>query len=140
MVTPYIVFSSGLCEEAVSFYEKVFTGKNKTILRYDDYKPDTDIALPIDLNNYVLHAELEIYNTKFTFADEVAMPVNQGNMIYLTINPESVKEAKKICNALIEDGEFLLNPTETFYSPLHTTIKDKFGILWNIIVVMKCIE
>lgn len=81
------------------------------------------------------------YNiTKFTFADKIDMPVNQWNMIYLTINPKSVKEAKKICNALIEDVEFLLDPTETFYSPLHTTIKDKFGILWNIIVVMKAIE
>lgn len=34
MIAPYIVFNKQ-CEEAVNFYEKVFHGTNKEILRYD---------------------------------------------------------------------------------------------------------
>lgn len=134
MVTPYIVFNKQ-CEEAVNFYEKVFNGKNKELMRYGDYVPKTSQELPADLSNYILHAKMEIYNTEFSFADEFSRPVIEGSMIYLTINPYSLEEGKRIYNELKENGEVLLSPTETFYSPLHTTIKDKFGILWNIIVI-----
>lgn len=48
---------------------------------------------------------MEIFDTEFTFADELS------------------------------EVQVLLLPAETFYSPFHTTVKDRFGILWNIIVV-----
>lgn len=134
MVTPYMVFDKQ-CEEAVNFYEKVFRGKNKEIIRYNDYVPDTGRDLPVDISQYVLHAKMEIFDTEFTFADEFSEALIKGNTIYLSVNPDSVDEGKRIYGELKADGEVLLPPTETFYSPLHTTVKDKFGILWNIIVI-----
>lgn len=134
MVTPYIVFDKQ-CEEAVNFYEKVFHGKNKEIMRYNDYVPDTGQDLPVDISNYVLHAKMEIFDTEFTFADEFSEALIRGNTIYLTVNPHSLEEGNRIYGELKAGGEVLLPPTETFYSPFHTTVKDKFGILWNIIVI-----
>lgn len=134
MVTPYLVFDKQ-CEEAVNFYEKVFCGKNKEIMRYNDYVPDTERDLPVDISNYVLHAKMEIFNTEFTFADEFSETVKNGNNIYLTIYPNSLDEGNRIYGELKIGGEVLLPPTETFYSPFHTTVKDKFGILWNIMVI-----
>lgn len=136
MVVPYIVFNK-TCEEAINFYEKVFEGKNKTVMRYNDYIPETKDPLPENISNYILHAEMEIYDTKFTFADEFSKQVIEGNMIYLTVNPTSLEEGNRIYNELKNEGEVLLPPTETFYSPLHTTVKDKYGIQWNIIVINK---
>lgn len=135
MVTPYIVFDKQ-CEEAINFYEKVFHGKNKEIMRYNDYVPDTEQDLPADISNYVLHARMEIFDTEFTFADEFSEAVIKGNAIYLTVNPNTLDEGSRIYGALKAGGEVLLPPTETFYSPLHTTVKDRFGVLWNIIVVV----
>lgn len=57
-------------------------------------------------------------------------------MIYLTVNPNSLDEGNRIYGELKVGGEVLLPPTETFYSPMHTTAKDRFGILWNIIVIV----
>ena len=88
-----------------------------------------------DVSNYVLHGELEIFGTPFTFADEVAKPVVSGNNLHLTINPHELKEATEMFNELKESGEVFLPPTETFYSPFHASVMDKYGIVWNIIVV-----
>jgi PhnB protein len=134
MITPYIVFDKR-CEEALIFYERVFEGKNKEVLRYNDYIPEAKHTLPKDISNYILHAKMEIYDTVFTFADELSQSIMEGSNIYLTINPSSLKEGKRVYNALKDGGEVILPPTETFYSPLHTTLKDKFGVLWNIIVL-----
>ncbi len=131
MVSPYIVFNRQ-CEEAINFYEKVFNGQNKVVMRYDDYVPD---GIHENVSNYILHATMDIFDTSFTFADELSLPLTPVSMVYLTINPSSVDLGNNIYNKLKEQGEVLLHPTQTFYSPMHTTIRDKFGIQWNIIVI-----
>lgn len=131
MVTPYIIFYRQ-CEEAMDYYEKIFSGKNKEILRYNDYIPD---GVTEDVSNYVLHGKMELFDTEFTFADEFSKPVVSGNNIHLTIHPSDLAEGTKMYNELKEKGQVFLPPTETFYSPLHTVVQDKFGIVWNIIVV-----
>lgn len=78
---------------------------------------------------------MKIFDTQFTFVDEVSEPIVAGNMMHLNINPHTLDEGMKLYNELKENGEVLLPPTETFYSPLHTTVKDKFSVIWNIIVV-----
>lgn len=119
------------CEEAMNFYERVFNGQNKEIMRYNDYVPEGTIE---NVSNYVLHGTMKIFDTQFTFFDEVSKPLTAENMIHLTINPHTLDEGMKLYNELKENGEVFLPPTETFYSPLHTSVKDMFGIIWNIIV------
>ena len=131
MVTPYILFDRQ-CEEAMQFYERIFSGEKKNIMKYNDYVP---AGVEKDVSNYVLHGEMELFGTPFTFADEVAKPVIAGNNMHLTIQPKNVEEATKMFDALKEGGEVFLPPTETFYSPFHASVRDKFGIVWNIIVV-----
>lgn len=78
---------------------------------------------------------MDFYDTQFTFADEFSKLVTPGSLVYLTINPSSLDEGTKVYDELKENGEVLLPATETFYSPLHATVKDKFGIMWNIIMI-----
>lgn len=87
-----------------------------------------------DVSNYVLHGEMELFGTPFNFAGEVSRPVVIGDNICLTINPSDVKTAKEMFDELKENGEIPLPPTETFYSPLHAAVNDRYGIVWNIIV------
>lgn len=130
MVTPELVFYKQ-CEEAMNFYENVFHGQNKEIMRYNDYIPE---GVEENVSNYVLHGTMDIFDTPFSFADEFSTPVTAGTMLHLTITPSSVEEGRRLFEALKENGEVLLPPVETFYSPLHASVKDRFGVIWNIIV------
>lgn len=131
MVTPELVFYKQ-CEEAMNFYEKVFHGQHKEFMRYQDYIPE---GVEEDVSNYILHGTMEIFGTPFSFSDELSMPVIAGNMVHLTVNPHSTDEGMRLYDELKGNGEVLLPPTETFYSPLHASVKDKFGVIWNIIVI-----
>lgn len=87
---------------------------------------------PSDLSNWILHAEMQIYGTKFWFADEVGA-TEKGNIVRLTATVPTSIEAQKIFYRLKENAEITLPPTETFYSTFHAALTDKFGVGWNIV-------
>ena len=94
--------------------------------------PEGSKTPPELLKNWVMHAEMEICGTNVWFADE-ATPARNGDNIRLSASVSSGEGAKKIFEALSEDGEVTLQPTETFYSVFHAAVTDKFGINWNVI-------
>jgi PhnB protein len=131
MVTPYVVFK-GNCKEALEFYEIVFKSKVKMTQPYGEYVPEGINTPPENLNEWVLHAEMEICGTNFWFADDV-QSVTKGNMIKLTTIVPTAKEAKRIFEMLSDGGYVTLQPVEAFYSTFHAALTDKFGINWNIV-------
>ena len=131
MVTPYVVFK-GNCKEALEFYELVFKNKIKMMQPYGEYIPEGINTPPGNLNEWILHAEMEICDTNFWFADDV-QSVTKGNMIKLTAIVPTAKEAKRIFEMLSDGGCVTLQPVEAFYSTFHAALTDKFGIDWNVI-------
>jgi PhnB protein len=131
MVAPYIIFE-GNCKEALECYQRVFKSKVKMSLPYGDYIPDGIGTPPENLNEWILHAEMEICGTNFWFADDV-QSVNKGNMIRLTTIVATAKEAKEIFELLSDGGHITLKPVETFYSTFHAAVTDQLGVNWNIV-------
>lgn len=131
MVIPYVVFK-GNCKEALEFYEIVFKSKVKMTLPYGEYITEGINTPPTNLNEWILHAEMEICGTKFWFADDV-QSVTKGNMIKLTTIVPTAKEAKCIFEMLSYGGCVTLQPVEAFYSTFHAALMDKFGVNWNIV-------
>jgi PhnB protein len=131
MVIPYVVFI-GNCKDALEFYEIVFKSKVKMALPYGEYVPEGIITPPENLNELILHAEMEICGTNFWFADDV-QSVTKGNMIRLTTIVPTAKEAKRIFEMLSNGGRVTLQPVEVFYSTFHAALTDKFGVDWNIV-------
>ena len=131
MVSPYIVFK-GNCKEALEFYERVFKSKVKRMQPYGEYVPQGINTPPENLNEWVLHAEMEICGTNFWFADD-AQPITKGNMVRLTAIVPTAKEAKRIFEMLSDSGYVTLQPVETFYSTFHAALTDRFGVNWNIV-------
>ena len=131
MITPYLTFS-GRCEEALEFYAAGFNSTIKMVQPYGDYVPEGVANPPNNLSNWILHAEMEICETIFWFADEIAEPVTEGNMVKLTAQVATAKEAQRIFDCLKKDAHITLPPTETFYSTFHAGLVDMFGISWNI--------
>ena len=131
MITPFINFS-GRCNEAIDFYEKVFNGQDKLIMRYKDAPPNPDFIVPENMKEYVLHAEMTIAGTRVNFSD-TQQDVVYGDIISLAVSFPTIDEVKDTFNKLKEDGEVLMELSPQFYSPMYGWVKDKYGIGWQII-------
>jgi PhnB protein len=110
----------------------VFKNKIKMMQPYGEYIPEGINTPPGNLNEWILHAEMEICDTNFWFADDV-QSVTKGNMIKLTAIVPTAKEAKRIFEMLSDGGCVTLQPVEAFYSTFHAALTDKFGIDWNVV-------
>jgi len=131
MITPYLVFK-GNCKDALDFYRNVFCCDEPIVMPYGDYMPEGSKTPPELLREWVMHGEMIICGTNVWFADEASVPVIGGN-IRLSATVPTGKEAKDIFDALCAGGEVTLPPTETFYSVFHAAVKDRFGIIWNVV-------
>lgn len=131
MVTPYLCFA-GNCSAALKLYETAFDSAVVMSQPYGDYVPEGVNEPPRGLSNWILHAEMQICGTVFWFADEIAEPVKKGNMVKLTAQVSTAKEAQRIYDVLSKGAHITLPPTETFYSTFHAGLVDVFGVCWNI--------
>ncbi|MDR1642105.1 MAG: VOC family protein [Clostridiales bacterium] len=131
MITPYLLFY-GQCKDALKFYQAAFHSDDPKIMNYGDYMPDGSETPQELLRDWVMHGEMSICGTNAWFADE-AVPRKVGNNVELSVTVPSAAEAVSIFDALKEDGEVSLPPTETFYSVFHAGVTDKFGVHWNVI-------
>ncbi len=133
MVIPYITFA-GDCNKALEFYKIVFNTEIQMSQPYGNYVPQGVSNAPSNLRDWILHAEMQICGATFWFADEIAEPVSQGNMVKLTLTVPTAQQAQGIYDALsAEDAHISLPPTKTFYSTFHAALIDKFGVSWNLV-------
>jgi PhnB protein len=131
MVMPFINFN-GNCKEAVEFYKAIFKSEIKSLYPYGDYIPDGVANPPDNLNEWIMHAEMEICGTNFWFADETE-PVTCGSMLKLTANVPNAMTGQEYFDKLKDGGNITLPPTESFYSNFHAAVVDRFGVCWNIV-------
>ena len=131
MATPIITFK-GNCKEAMSFYQTVFRTEIKSSISYGKYVPEGIETPPEDLRDWIMHAEMEICNTIFRFADEPEL-ISCENMEKLTVNVATAKLGQEYFDILKVDGNIRLPPTETYKSNFHAVVIDKYGVYWNIV-------
>jgi PhnB protein len=131
MITPYLTFN-GNCKDAMDFYRAVFQCDEPKIMPYGDYMPEGPETPPELLREWVMHGEMVICGTNVWFADEAELPVI-GDSIKLSVTVPAKIEAVAVYDALCVGGEITLPPTETFYSVFHAVVKDKFGVIWNVV-------
>ncbi len=130
MITPFLNFA-GRASEAIDFYEKVFNGQDKRVMRYSD-APNPSFPFPDAMKNYVLHAEMTISGTRVNFSD-TQQNVVPGGMITLAVDLPTQDEVRSVYTQLSEGGEILMELAPQFFSPLYGWVLDKFGIGWQII-------
>ena len=104
----------------------------KSSIPYGDYIPDGIESPPENLSEWIMHAEMEICNTNFWFADET-QAVSCGSMVKLMATVPTAKVGQEYFDMLKVDGDITLPPIETYYSNFHTALVDKFGVCWNIV-------
>jgi len=120
----------GNCDQAFSFYEKVFGTKRQMTMRYSDAPAGTPV--PPDAKDLVMHTALPVGTITLMGAD--APPGKGKPMGGFEISIEDADQAtlKRLFDALSEGGSVFMPMQKTFWSPLFGMCTDKFGVGWMV--------
>ena len=135
-VSTYLNFPNNT-EEAFNFYRSVFGGEfgNDGIARMGEAPPAPGMPPLSDADkNLVMHVELEIlggHKLMGTDAPEsMGFKVNQGNNVYINLEPDTRSETKKLYEALSAGGKVEMELQDMFWGAYYGSCKDKFGVQW----------
>lgn len=131
-VDVYLNFN-GNCREAVEFYAKVFGNSDPQIMTFGEAPPNPDYPLPEEAKALVMHARLNVDGSNVMFSDVFpGMPFTPGNNISLALVTRNEEDVKSWFQQLKEGGTVTMDLQQTFWSKLYGSLKDKFGIEWQV--------
>jgi PhnB protein len=128
----YLNFN-GNCREAVEFYTEVFGTETPKIMTFGEAPPNPEYTLPEEAKHLVMHTFLIIAGNKVMFSDVFpGSPFVAGNNISLTVVSKNEDELIGFFNKLKEGGKVSMEIQETFWSKCYGSLRDKFGIEWQL--------
>ena len=124
-------------EEAFEFYRSIFGGEYERggIARFRDIPP-SEGAPPIAEGdkNLVMHIELPILGGHVLMGtdapESMGFQINQGNNVYINLEPDTREETMRFFNALSAGGTVTMELQDMFWGSYFGTCTDKFGIQW----------
>ncbi len=134
-IQPYLFFE-GRAEEAAGFYQKVFGAELQMLMRYKDSPdPCPEGMIPPGAENKVMHMSLKIGDAIVLGSDGHCSgePAFQG--FALTYVAKDAADADRVFGALSDGGAVRMPLGKTFFSPRFGMVADRFGVLWNVIVL-----
>lgn len=123
-------------EEAFNFYRSVFGGEFEGGIHRFSEVPPQEGQPPLSENdkNLIMHIVLPIlggHRLMGTDAPEtMGFKVNQGNNVYVNLEPDTRAEADKLFAALSAGGKVEMPLQEMFWGDYFGSFTDKFGIQW----------
>ena len=128
-VTPYLTFN-GSCAAAFKFYEQTFRGKISFCQTFGD-SPAKD-SVPADWRDKVVHVRLEVGNKALMGSDAPGPHYQAPQGMSVAVNVPTFPEARRIFEALADDGSVTMPFAQTFWSPGFGMLVDRFGTPWMI--------
>jgi PhnB protein len=125
---------NGDCRQAAEFYAKVFKSEVKNLMTFGQAPPDPNYPLAESDRDKIMYADVRIGGITVMFMDMASgWPHVVGNNINPTISMESKEEVERVFNELKEGGEVQMALQQTFFSELYGMVKDRFGVIWQIL-------
>lgn len=134
-VSTYLNFA-GNTEEAFNFYRSVFgTEFVGEIDRMGDVPPqEGQPELSAEDKNLVMNVQLPIVGGHLLMGtdatESMGFTVNQGNNVYINLEPDTRAETDKLFNALGEGGEIETPLQVMFWGDYFGSLTDKYGVRW----------
>lgn len=126
-IQSYVAFD-GNCQEALTFYSKLFNAEIKNRQTYKEANMD----IPENYRDRLQHAELSGKGVHFMAYDASPdTPLNKGNQIHLSIDSHDQAEAEKLFEALSTGGKVHHSFREREWG-YFGRCTDKFGIPWMV--------
>jgi PhnB protein len=123
-------------EAAFNFYKEIFGGEFEGgVNRFSDIPPQEGVP-PIaeEDRDLVMHVALPILGGHVLMGtdapESMGFIVNQGNNVYINLEPDTRSETQRLFNALSEGGKVEQELQEMFWGDYYGSCVDKFGTLW----------
>jgi PhnB protein len=130
----YLNFA-GNAEEAFGFYRSVFGGEFSSLVRFKDL-PIEGVSIPEEDQDKIMHIALPVGEDDVLMASDTLRSLGQelalGNSVYVSIHPESRKEADRIFGALSDGGEIEMPIADQVWGDYYGSLKDRFGVMWMV--------
>lgn len=132
-IHPHINFN-GNAEEAFIFYQSVFGGTFKKLIRFKDLA-SAEFPISEKESNKIMHIELPIGNCILMANDvpEVLGRTNENeNRSKIVVTAESKEEANNIFNGLSAGGQIEMPISDSPWGSYFGMFRDKYGIEWMV--------
>ena len=134
-VSTYLNFPRNT-EEAFEFYRSVFrTDYAQPIARFKDIppQPGSPPSAPADAN-LVMHVGLPILGGHMLMGtdapESMGFHVNQGNNVYINLEPDTRAETDRLFAALGAGGKVEMPLQDMFWGAYFGSLTDRFGVWW----------
>ncbi len=126
---PYIHFND-CCAEAMAFYAEVFGGDNLLLMPYSE--APADLGFPE--TDRIMHASLSLGDGATLMASDnpPGMPASPQQSVSVSMDYDTVDEARRIFDLLDADGDVIMPFEENFFSQGFGMTRDKFGTHWMV--------
>jgi PhnB protein len=136
-VSTYLNFPRNT-EQAFQFYKSVFGGEFEGgISRFADIPPQPgQPEMSAEDKQLVMHVALPILGGHMLMGTDapetMGFKVNQGNNVYINLEPDTKEEADKLFAALSVNGKVEMPMQQMFWGAYFGSFTDQFGINWMV--------
>ena len=124
-------------EEAFHFYKSVFGGEftGAGIMRFRDIPASGDAPPVAEADkDLVMHVELPILGGHLLMGtdapESMGFKVNFGNNVYISLNPDTRQETRRLFDALSKGGKVEMELQDMFWGDYYGSCTDKYGVQW----------
>ena len=128
-LNPYLSFN-GNCEAAFKFYERVLSGKDLTLMTFEN-SPMAD-QVPANWRKKVMHARITLGDEVLMGSDPPPDHYEPIKGISISLGIDKPEEAERIFHALAENGTVRMPIQKTFWAIRFGMLVDQFGTPWMI--------
>ncbi len=134
-VNTYLNFARNT-EEAFNFYKSVFGGEFVGgISRFRDIPPSENTPpIPEADKDLVMHIALPILAGHLLMGtdapESMGFKVDFGNNVYISLQPDTREETKKLFRALSDGGKVEMDLQDMFWGDFYGSCSDKYGVHW----------
>ncbi|WP_026693036.1 VOC family protein [Peribacillus kribbensis] len=129
MIKPYLMFNRE-CGEAFRLYQEAFDGEMISIQKYGDMPPNPDFPVSESDKDLVLHAQLKLTESGSIMGSDGTRETETSGKVSISVELDSEVRAQKAWSVLKEGGTIHMDLQPTFFSKLHGSVKDRFGVTW----------
>jgi PhnB protein len=124
------VFYGGNCRDAFTRYQEILGG-DLALLRLGD-APSEEPVSP-EQADLVIHAALTTNGALLMGSDDPTGKFAGVQGMTVSVSIDDAGEARRVFDALAEDGQVTAQLTETFFSPAFGMCVDRFGVPWMVV-------